>query len=895
MLLGFPCTYQMESGESIALVGGIDIDFVSEMLSLGDQDTDTYSYIIRKNGDFIIKGETVPEDNFYERQYHVITGNGQKDTDRYVEEIKAGVESGQTYTIMLPVGDELKYLYIAPLNYADWYLITVTSYNTLDNIVMRLDTQRTRSYLISMSVMFLMFVVVFLLFYQSAKKQIMETDKACQEAVKANKAKSDFLSNMSHDIRTPMNAIIGMTEILLRNCSSRTDRSYLENIKNSGNSLLVLINNILDFSKIESGKVELVEEEYDIMSMLNDLGMSFLNLIGARPIALLFDIDKELPKTLYGDPGRVRQILVNLINNAVKFTSAGSVKLKITVEKKSEEDAVVLHVSVKDTGQGIRQEDLDKLFRIFQQVDAKRNRNKEGTGLGLAISKQLVELMGGTIGVESEYGVGTEFFFTIPQKVADWTQAASVKDELVRKQITVSAWALNPQISDYVEYLTKEYGLNYISWQNAAVNHEHVDFLFVDGTAYKQIRNYEGSYAVPKDTEVCVIQNPMTENFWEEPVIIVNKPLYTLNFCQALNHEDGAEQAGGESEGNFTAPDARILIVDDTLMNLEVALGLLKPLQMKIYTANSGKRAIEMAQKDHYDIIFMDHMMPGMDGIEATQKLRSMDGYLKTVPIIALTANAVLDVRDSFAKAGMNDFVAKPIDFRTICMKIRKWLPEEKILLSEKPKEPEPKHAAEEIQLPEIAGLDVREGIKNSGSPEMFFKMLGEFYKLIDTKASKIEQCLAEGMIRDYTIEVHGLKTASRTIGASELSEFFRQMEQSGNAEDHETLERETPKLLEMYRSYKEILEPYGRTEDKQKQTVSSEELMQILQDLCEAVDSFELDRIDKAYDQLESCSVSDDLADLMGKLRVFVADVAMEDIVNTCHVMMEHLKNSQA
>ena len=248
-LLGVPCAYEMaDGGRSIALVGGVSIDFISDTLSLGDRDADTYSYIIRQNGDFVIKADSVTQSNFYERQYEIITGNEEKSTEDYVSEIREAIDSRQDFTIMLPIGDENKYLYIAPLEYADWYLITITSYNILDGIIQQLDVQRTRSFLLAMLAMFVLFMVVFVLFYELTKKQIQETERAREEAVRANKAKSDFLSNMSHDIRTPMNAIVGMTEILLRNSKTRLERSYLTNIKNSSASLLALINNILDFS-----------------------------------------------------------------------------------------------------------------------------------------------------------------------------------------------------------------------------------------------------------------------------------------------------------------------------------------------------------------------------------------------------------------------------------------------------------------------------------------------------------------------------------------------------------------------------------------------------------------------------------------------------------------------
>lgn len=237
-----------------------------------------------------------------------------------------------------------------------------------------------------------------------------ELKEAKQRAEEANESKSNFLSNMSHEIRTPMNAIVGMTEILLRSDLSDQDRGYLMNIKNSGASLLTIINDILDFSKIESGRLEIIEEEYEPMSMLSDLSMIFLNRIGDKPVELLFDIDRNLPNKMYGDALRIRQVIINIANNAIKFTGNGYVKLTIKMSPMTEADMVNLDISIEDSGQGIKPEDLDKLFGSFQQVDIKKNRNKEGTGLGLAISKQLVETMGGQIGVRSEYGKGSEFY-----------------------------------------------------------------------------------------------------------------------------------------------------------------------------------------------------------------------------------------------------------------------------------------------------------------------------------------------------------------------------------------------------------------------------------------------------------------------------------------------------
>jgi signal transduction histidine kinase/FixJ family two-component response regulator/HPt (histidine-containing phosphotransfer) domain-containing protein len=717
----------------------------------------------------------------------------------------------------------------------------------------------------------------------TAQHELMEELKdAKQRAEDANQAKSAFMSNMSHEIRTPMNAIVGMTEILMRRDLPEQEREYLSNIQNSGNALLKIINDILDFSKIESGKLEIIEETYEPMSMLSDLGMIFLNRIGEKPVELLFDIDGNLPAKLYGDELRIRQVVINLMNNAIKFTESGYVKLTIQVKEKKD-DTVMLFFAVEDTGQGIAQDDLQKLFGSFQQVDIRKNHHKEGTGLGLSISRQLIEMMGGKIEVTSEYGKGSKFYFTLGQKIMDAGRASDIKEEH-REDVVLFRFE-NPLLDEMAKKLAQTYGIFVAKEETDAVR-----YIFTDNP--KMVSGTEREALEKRGGVLYVLRNPMLDSVWNVDEISLNKPLYSLNFCQAVNRDTQRKEGEADENLNFTAKDAKILLVDDNEMNLKVAIGLLEPLQMQIDTAQNGKQAVGMVQNKQYDIVFMDHMMPVMDGVEATKAIRKLEGatYQK-LPIVALSANATTEAREMFKKEGMDDFVAKPIRMKDICRCILKWLPETFVDRQNTEKE---ETAPGETVLTPIGDLDIDEAIANCGSQKTFLRMLGDFYKLIDAKSIKLEKCLADGMIRDYTIEVHALKNTARLIGAMELSEQFYRLEQLGNEENVEQILQYHPKTMELFQSYKPLLEPYAGGDNQEKQEVSNEVLRETLRRLHDAIDGFDLDGADEAMKELETYRFPDDMLEMFRQLQVFMADVAMDDILQLTDAMCNQLTGGQ-
>ena len=614
------------------------------------------------------------------------------------------------------------------------------------------------------------------------KRLVLQTEDA-------NRAKTNFVSNMSHEIRTPMNSIVGITEILLRSRHSPKEQEYLLNIQSSGRVLLTIINDVLDCSKMEAGKMQLFDEPYDTCSLFHDLRISMENRIGHSGLELIYDIDQDIPCKLKGDMGRIRQVIINLVNNAIKYTEKGSVRFSVHVRQKNT-DKVMLYYEVADTGIGIRKEDQKILFDAFQRVEMDRNRYVEGTGLGLTISQNLVNMMGGVIEVESEYGKGSRFFFTIEQTIIDPTPVSAV--------------------------------------------------------------NYNGQ----KDN--------VTEK---------------------------------EAECLFIAPEAHILLVDDNELNLVVAKELLKPLRMQIDTAENGLQAVKMVRGSQYDLVLMDHMMPVMDGIEAAKAIRALpeDKYQK-LPIIALTANAMVDARKEFLNAGMNGFVAKPIDFARICNQLKLWLPKD--LVRDVPKEEAKKLLADDLSDREIQpedpqmGFSFEEGVKHCGSKAALMKTIRIFYRTIDSKANKIEQCLKEGLISDYVIEIHALKSSALLIGAVPLSEAAKELEDYGKQGKTEVLEEKTPDVLTLYRDLKNILRPYAEKEEDAKKEFSDGEWITALQQIHQCIEQFDLDGVDQIMEQLEEYQVPECIRESMDQLRVYVADVSLEEIMELTDTMTGLLRD---
>ncbi|MCR4961510.1 MAG: response regulator [Lachnospiraceae bacterium] len=687
--------------------------------------------------------------------------------------------------------------------------------------------------------------------------QIRMIEEVNRELEQTTRMKSDFLANMSHELRTPMNAVIGLTQIALKEELSDRARDCLKQISSSGKNLLNIINDILDYSKIEAGKMEIFPDAYEPCSEIYDIANILQSRVGDKDIELFFLVDTNLPHELIGDSMRIRQILINLANNAVKFTDHGYVMITLDCENISD-DEVMLTYHICDTGQGIKEMDLQKLFTSFQQVNSKRNRTVEGTGLGLAISKSLCEAMGGEIGVNSEYGKGSDFWFRLPQKISDPTR------ELVIENASDKFGFCINEKENMTEEFTEE--LRRLGIENRLIKDVSEykptgkqDYLFIEDILWSP--KTEWFAEEHPDVKIVVLTRFDSDFKCEKKnVIIMHRPQTTLAMVMVLNGRSIESYNQGDAYNvrqTFEAPGARILVVDDNVVNLSIVEGLMEPLKIESVLVESGTDALRVLRKEHFDLILMDHMMPGMDGIDTTKAIREEIPEVSDVPIVALTANVMEGSKAMFIEAGMVDLISKPIEIRQLYAKLRNWLPKDKI------KEVAESEAAKERSEEEVlfACLDCDRAIKGLGSESLFKKIVFEYYKNAPEIRNSIVTAFEKEDWADYAIETHALKSTSRQIGAFDLGDLAEKLEHASKSLDLEKIRELNPVALQVYDKLIEDLSAYfnEETERNDLPMITEGKLFEIFEKLKEACDELDMDGMEKCGEELADYSYPED------------------------------------
>lgn len=630
--------------------------------------------------------------------------------------------------------------------------------------------------------------LIFLLLFStiSTVREIMFMEREKQHALMSSETKGRFLANMSHEIRTPINAVLGMDAMILRESKEPQIREYANDIKNAGQTLLSLINDILDISKIESGKLEIIPVDYDVSSLIHDV----MNMIEMKArdkgLKLMLSIEENMPSRLWGDDVRLRQILVNLMNNAVKYTETGSVKLTVSTVTKGDMAAVTF--CVEDTGIGIRKEDMERLFEAFSRIEEQRNRNIEGTGLGMSITTQLLERMGSRLQVDSVYGKGSKFYFSLEQKIMNAEPIGDL-EQRIRDQATAYS--------------------------------------------YRQM---------------------------------------------------------------FLAPDARVLVVDDNEMNRRVFRNLLKATQIQLDEAAGGEECLALIKERKYDLIFLDHMMPDLDGVEVLHKIQTWESYPSSAaPIIALTANAVTGAREMYIKEGFDDFLSKPIQPEKLEKMVMEKLPPEKVIYKNADDTiAEAKQEAEMVNmaLPDLEGIDWKYARLYCKDISMLKDTIQLFYASAESEALRLEQILEqlqtsearEQLCGQFRIKAHSMKNSAAMLGAIYLAGAARMLEYAARDQRTDILQCITPVFLKDWRSMrgmlKDLVEEEERNEQKQKEKADKGMLKELLHLLQNAIEIMDIDTSDEIVKQLKSYAYPETLESILEEISLAVSELDEERTV---------------
>lgn len=836
-----------EPGEGV-LVSMLDIGRLQSAMQMESFGGAGYSYVVDQQGEFVLRARSMDYSNLFR-----VLQNVQFKEGFSLNQVRADMEAQRPGLIRYSNLGTAQYAYYKPLGLNGWMVLDIVAEDVITANTSRLTRELALICIITITVFLTLLILAAVAFGISESRR------------RATEAKSAFLANMSHEIRTPMNAIVGISEILLRGGLTTKQRDYVLSIINSGKGLLAIINDILDLSKIEAGKFEIASEEYEIESLFYDITSIIAVRIGDKPVAFLLDVDPSLPRLLLGDMARVKQILINIVGNAVKFTEKGYIRL--TIHCAREEGGVMLTMAVEDTGIGIRKQDMERLFISFNQVDTHHSHSAEGTGLGLAISKQLSEMMGGAISVYSEYGVGSVFTITLRQGISE--QKPIIDPEKL-ESASILLYEKSDLLREFYCATMDKMGILYEVCNDSVafeklVGEERFTHILADRLVMRQLSIRGALYHAQMVTLLSLEEHPLMSV--GSTGASVYSPLFGLQLAALLSrdqeHNHAPRRSGVDMMMIQPMPYVRILIVDDNEVNLQVASGLMNPYSMKIDCVLSGREAVSAIQETDYDLILMDHMMPEMDGVETLHAIRELpDKKFKTLPVVALTANATHDAQAMFLAEGFDGFLAKPIETQKLNDLLKKWLKD----VNDTRAREHPEQVAAETVQPVLSEeterflhafqasreVDFRDGVNRLASLQVYAGVLRTYCKTTGKKLGELPRLLESDFER-FVVEIHGLKGASGAVSAYGVSDLAAQLETKGKKRDQGGIAATFPIFLERARKSLAEADEFLRLFDaeqghKQGKQSDASSFPGLLDELEEAFLNFDTERLGAVF-----------------------------------------------
>ena len=753
-----------------------------------------------------------------------------------------------------------------------------------------------------------LFLVIYLVYrYKSSQESMMEMIDALR---KSEREKDNFLANVSHEIRTPINTICGISEVMLKNDVPEELKEDMLNIQSAGRNLMSVVGDILDYSELQEGEFEILQEHYYISSTIYDVINMSMAKKSEKNIELIIDCEIDMPGVLIGDEQKIRRVIMNLVNNAIEFTTEGCVCIRFGYRK--EEYGINLIITVKDTGIGMSKESVENLFQKFSQADMGRTRKKGGIGLGLAIAQTIVNRMGGFITVKSELGKGSEFKIVIPQKVYEPTPVVELPN---KKEINAAVYInmeqfryneIRDEYDENIQHLIKQMKVKCHVCRNLQElkrcdKREAFNHIFISLLEYQEDPIYFDRLAKKKNVHI-ILDHYDDGKVQNKNINKIYKPFFALSVVSAIKNARIQNEAIVNKLENkienhqLYAPEVHVLVIDDNRMNIRVVEGLLNTYGIKVSYALSGQEGIDMLASKRYDIVLLDHMMPGMDGVETFHHIRKKpDLYYKEVPIIALTANAIAGAREMFMKEGFDDFIAKPVESSVLQRTLKRHLPEEKLVTIEKKTETNSSNTTEEFV---IGDLDISKGIMYCGSKENYLEILTSQRDSGRDIINQAQKFYEEKDWKNYVIVVHGIKSAMMSIGAVKLSEMAKSLEFAGKNADFALIHREHAAMIKEFERVLQILIDckYLETPEQEESVInkpilSEEAFAQKLQILENVTYEFDANKIFPILDELSMYAYHS--KDLAKELKPVYKKIEMFDFMSAYETVAKMKENA--